>query len=87
MILVYDIKCKSSFESIQNYWYEQFKDSDEENMIIGIAGNKCDLFGEEDVDEEEVKKSAKSIGAAFKLTSCKNALWLMNCSKNAEENI
>ena len=87
MILVYDIKRKSSFESIQNYWYEQFKDSSEENMIIGIAGNKCDLFGEEDVDEEEVKKFAKSIGAAFKLTSCKNAFGLMNCSKNAEENI
>ena len=73
-ILVYDIRRKSSFESIQNYWYEQLKDSGEENMIIGIAGNKCDLFGEEDVDEEEVKKFAKSIGAVFKLTSCKECI-------------
>jgi len=73
-ILVYDIRRKSSFESIQNYWYEQLKESGEENMIIGIAGNKCDLFGEEDVDEEEVKKFAKSIGAVFKLTSCKECI-------------
>ena len=29
-ILVYDIRRKSSFESIQNYWYEQLKDSGEE---------------------------------------------------------
>ena len=62
VILVYDIKRKSSFESIQNYWYEQFKDSSEENMIIGIAGNKCDLFGEEDVDEEEIKNSLRVLG-------------------------
>ena len=73
-ILVYDIRRKSSFESIQNYWYEQLKDSGEENMIIGIAGNKCDLFGEEDVDEKEVKKFAKSIGVTFKLTSCKECI-------------
>ena len=73
-ILVYDIRRKSSFESIQNYWYEQLKESGEENMIIGIAGNKCDLFGEEDVDEEEVKKFAKSLGAVFKLTSCKECI-------------
>ena len=31
-ILVYDIRRKSSFESIQNYWYEQLKESGEENM-------------------------------------------------------
>ena len=73
-ILVYDIRRKSSFESIQNYWYEQLKESGEENMIIGIAGNKCDLFGEEDVDEEEVKKFAKSIGAVFKLISSKECI-------------
>ena len=73
-ILVYDIRRKSSFESIQNYWYEQLKESGEENMIIGIAGNKCDLFQEEEVSEEEVKKFAKSVGAIFKLTSCKECI-------------
>ena len=73
-ILVYDIRRKDSFESIKNYWYEQLKESGEENMVIGIAGNKCDLFQEEEVSEEEVKKYANSIGAVFKLTSCKESI-------------
>ena len=70
-VLVYDIKRQSSFDSIKNYWYDQLKESGEENMILGIAGNKCDLFTEEEVTEKEVKKFAESIGAVFKLTSCK----------------
>ena len=73
-ILVYDIRRKASFESIQNYWYDQLKESGEENMIIGIAGNKCDLFQEEEVSEEEGKQFAKSIGAVYKLTSCKECI-------------
>ncbi len=73
-ILVYDITSEESFEEVQNYWYEQLKESGEENMIIGIAGNKCDLFQEEEVSEEEGKKFAKSIGAVFKLTSCKESI-------------
>ena len=70
-ILVYDICRKESFESIKNYWYEQLKISGEENMIIGIAGNKCDLFTKEQVSEEEGENFAKEIGAIFRLTSSK----------------
>ena len=73
-ILVYDIRRKSSFESIKDYWYEQLKSSGEENMVFGIAGNKCDLFQEEEVPEEEARKYAKSIGAVFHLTSCKETI-------------
>jgi len=73
-VLVYDIKRQSSFDSIKNYWYDQLKESGEENMIFAVAGNKCDLFNEEEVDEEEAKKFAKSIGAIFKLTSCKESI-------------
>ena len=72
--MVYDIKRQSSFDSIKNYWYDQLKESGEENMIFAVAGNKCDLFNEEEVDEEEAKKFAKSIGAIFKLTSCKESI-------------
>jgi len=73
-ILVYDIRRKESFDAIKNYWYEQMKESGEENIIIGVAGNKCDLFQEEQVSEEEAKKFADSIGAIFKLTSCKESV-------------
>ena len=73
-ILVYDVRRKESFNSIKDYWYEQLKVSGEENMVFGVAGNKCDLFQEEQVSEEEGKKFAKSIGAVFHLTSCKESI-------------
>jgi len=73
-ILVYDVRRKESFQSIKDYWYEQLKISGEENMVFGVAGNKCDLFQEEQVSEEEGKKFAKSIGAVFHLTSCKESI-------------
>ena len=70
-VLVYDIRRRQSFESIKNYWYDQLKESGEENMIIAIVGNKSDLFHDEEVNEEEARKYANSIGAIFMLTSCK----------------
>ena len=73
-ILVYDIRRRESFNAIKDYWYDQLKISGEENMIFGIAGNKCDLFQDEEVPEEEGKKFAKEIGAIFQLTSCKESI-------------
>ena len=73
-ILVYDVRRRESFESIKDYWYDQLKESGEENIVLGIAGNKCDLFHDEEVTEEEAKKYAESIGAVFHLTSCKDSI-------------
>ena len=73
-ILVYDVRRRATFESIKDYWYDQLKQSGEENIVLGIAGNKCDLFQDEEVTEEEAKKYANSIGAVFHLTSCKESI-------------
>ena len=73
-ILVYDIQRRESFEAIKDYWYEELKSSGEDNIIFGVAGNKCDLFQHEKVSEEEGKKFAKEINAVFQLTSCKESL-------------
>ena len=70
-LMVYDIRVKDSFENIKTYWSEQLKEYGEENIILAIAGNKSDLFEDQKVSEKEVKKFAESIGAIFKLTSCK----------------
>ena len=40
--------------------------------VFGLAGNKKDLFQNEQVNEDEGEKKAKEIGALFKLTSAKN---------------
>lgn len=68
-ILVYDITRKQSFEELKNYWYDQLKTCGEKNVVIGIAGNKCDKFDEEEVTENEAKEFASSVDAVFGLTS------------------
>jgi len=71
-ILVYDITRKESFDEMKNYWYNQLKNFSGKNIIIGIAGNKSDLFDKEAVSEEEARKFASEIGAIFRLTSAFN---------------
>ena len=71
-ILVYDITRKATFDSIKGEWYEQLKDYGDSDVIIGIAGNKSDLYDEEAVSEQEAREFAKSIGAVFSLTSAQS---------------
>ena len=71
IIFVYDITVKESFNEIRDYWYVQVKENCVKNIILGLVGNKCDLFEKEEVTEEEGEKLAKEMGAFFKLTSPK----------------
>lgn len=68
-VLVYDITRRESFEEVRKYWYEQLKTCGEKNIVIGLAGNKCDMFDKEAVSEEEARTFANEIGAQFQLTS------------------
>ena len=93
-ILVYDITSRHSFEEL-NYWEKCIKEMTDENIILGVAGNKKDLYIKEVVNEEEGENYAKSIKAKFKLTSAKSdiqgfeeflkELLLDYISKNEEE--
>ena len=68
-ILVYDITRRDSYEELKSYWYNQIKDCAPENIVLAIAANKCDLYDNEAVPEDEARNFAKEIGAVFKLTS------------------
>ena len=70
VILVYDITRRSSFEDIV-YWSNTFHDILKDKPIIGVVGNKKDLFMNEEVSEEEARNFAKEIGALFTLVSAK----------------
>jgi len=72
VILVYDITDIKSFEAMKNYWYEQVKDIQTENLILAIAANKSDLYEERQVQNETGEEFAKSINAIFVETSAKN---------------
>ena len=71
-ILVYDICRRNSFDSIKNYWYPQVRENVGENIVLGIAGNKCDLYEKEEIKEEVVREWANEIGAVFELTSAQS---------------
>ena len=70
VILVYDITNKRSFEEL-DYW-KSLCNEILINPVIGIVGNKKDLFLREEVEKEKAQKYAEENNALFKLTSAKN---------------
>ena len=70
VVFVYSITDKKSFEEI-NFWVDTVKCILGDTPVLGLAGNKKDLFQQEQVTEEEGEKKAEEIGAIFKLTSAK----------------
>ena len=72
-ILVYAINDRESFKDLGK-WLKIVKDNNgEKGYVLGVAGNKSDLYQEETVKENEGKKYAKKIGALFKVTSAKES--------------
>ena len=71
VILVYDITNKDSFDSLP-FWKGLADDILSESPILGIVGNKMDLYYNEQVKENELEEYANKIGAKFLLTSAKN---------------
>ena len=70
VILVYDISSKESYNALK-FWYEQVIETLGNNIILGVLGNKIDLYLKEEVKEEEATEYAESIGAKFALVSAK----------------
>ena len=71
-ILVYAINRKESFENLKNIWLKEIREHADRNVVIGVAGNKSDLYENEEVSEQEAREFAKSIGAVFGLTSAQS---------------
>ena len=71
VIFVYDITDEYSFNEIENYWVDTVKEELKDSAILGIAGNKLDLFENEAVDSKKGRELAEKIGGFFKETSAK----------------
>ena len=69
-LLVYAINDKNSFDNL-DFWYEKVREVSDD-IIIGIAGNKIDLFEEEKISENEAREKAKKYNAKIKFTSALN---------------
>ena len=70
-ILVYDITNKDTFNDIVNYWIPELKENAPKDTILALAGNKSDLYLEEQVNDNEGKNLAKNINAIYLRTSAK----------------
>jgi small GTP-binding protein len=71
VVFVYDITNEKSFKELE-YWITTIKDILKDEAVLGIAGNKQDLFKNEKVKEETAKKYAQEKNVIFELTSAKN---------------
>ena len=77
VLFVYDITNRKSFENI-SFWVNYVEDLLGKDIVLGLVGNKIDLFDkvEDDtliVNNEEGQKYADQIGALFRETSAKES--------------
>jgi Ras-related protein Rab-21 len=61
-LLVYDITDKESFAKVKN-WVKELRKIVGEDIELCIAGNKCDLEKQRQVNEDEAEAYAASVGA------------------------
>jgi GTPase SAR1 family protein len=55
-------------------WIKEIKQLGSSDVVIAIAGNKCDLEKEREIPTERGAKYAKSVGALFSETSAKTGV-------------
>ena len=74
VILVYDITIRETFDNLKNIWLDDITNFGEEYKVLAIVGNKCDLYEQEAVSEEEARQFAKEHDAIYATVSAKNGL-------------
>ena len=70
LILVYDVTSEKSFNEL-DFWKNSFFEKIGNDVIIGVAGNKEDLYLDKKIDEEKGKEYSKKINATFAQLSAK----------------
>ena len=64
------MRVQPSFKTLQN-WVQELQSLGPENIVIAIAGNKCDLDDKREVSRETAQTYADEINAIFVETSAK----------------
>ena len=72
VLLVYDITNRKSFDELKDVWYPSLKEFGEKYSVLGVVGNKCDLYENEEVKEAEAREYSQQIGATYMLVSAKS---------------
>ena len=64
VIIVYDITKMNSFEEIRTNWYNDIRENADQCKVLGIVGNKLDLYDSKDIkeiDEDIIQNYIKTI--------------------------
>ena len=70
VILVYSIDDLKSFQELK-YWEKLYKDQLGDKVVLGVVGNKYDLYLSQEVTEEQGKEYAKENNGLFSQLSAK----------------
>ena len=69
VIIVFSIDSRQSFDQI-DFWLNYIKEIlGNDNYIIGLVGNKSDLFLNQQISEKEMNKKAEELQVKFQITS------------------
>ena len=69
VIIVFSIDSRKSFDQI-DFWLNYIKEIlGNDNYIIGLVGNKSDLFLNQQISEKEMNKKAEELQVKFQITS------------------
>ncbi|KAK7114956.1 hypothetical protein V1264_000920 [Littorina saxatilis] len=72
-VIVYDVTRPHTYKSVKG-WIQELRSFGPQDIVIAIAGNKCDLEDLREVTEKEAQEYASSIGAIFGETSAMTAV-------------
>eukprot|EP00828_Plagiopyla_frontata_P022505 TRINITY_DN29097_c0_g1_i1.p4 TRINITY_DN29097_c0_g1~~TRINITY_DN29097_c0_g1_i1.p4 ORF type:complete len:107 (+),score=28.93 TRINITY_DN29097_c0_g1_i1:452-772(+) len=88
VILVYDISDLETFKNIEKWLIELDERIKKQNLIIGMAGNKCDLPGNQrQVSVDKAKMFAKENNVIFFETSAKSNTGIRELFSSVAEEI
>ena len=69
VLVVFAVNDRKSYEQI-NFWIKYAKESlEEHSFIMALVGNKSDLYMEQQIPDEEIKKMAEALNIKIKITS------------------
>ena len=70
-LIIYSIISRSSFEHVNSIMASIHRAKDEDNNVVMVVGNKCDLEHKREVSYVEGKRTADMMRAMFRETSAK----------------
>ena len=87
IIFVYDITSEPTFNAIKTFWIKEIQNNTENNPLLALVGNKCDLYIDHKISNSEGEYLAKEMNSMFTLTSALSNTGIMELFENIGKKI